>query len=83
MIGINTAIHADGEGIGFAIPINSARRIVGALIACGAAPAPSYLGVQMEVLGPQSVRQVRCGHLAGVGGGPGSLSVRCTIRCSP
>ena len=35
VVGINTAIHADGEGIGFAIPINSARRIVGSLIEGG------------------------------------------------
>jgi len=35
LIGINTAIYADARGIGFAIPINKARRIVSDLIAYG------------------------------------------------
>jgi len=35
LIGINTAIYANARGIGFAIPINKARRIVFDLIAYG------------------------------------------------
>jgi len=35
LIGINTAIYANARGIGFAIPINKARRIVTDLIAYG------------------------------------------------
>ncbi len=35
LIGINTAIYANARGIGFAIPINKARRIVNDLIAYG------------------------------------------------
>jgi len=35
LIGINTAIYAEANGIGFAIPINKARRIVTDLIAYG------------------------------------------------
>jgi len=35
LIGINTAIYANARGIGFAIPINKARRIVSDLIAYG------------------------------------------------
>lgn len=35
VIGVNTAILAKGEGIGFAIPVNLARRISGDLIAFG------------------------------------------------
>ena len=35
LIGINTAIYASARGIGFAIPINKARRIVTDLIAYG------------------------------------------------
>ena len=35
LIGINTAIYAEAQGIGFAIPINRARRIVSDLINFG------------------------------------------------
>lgn len=35
LIGINTAIDARGEGIGFAIPINKARRVMEGLVAHG------------------------------------------------
>jgi serine protease Do len=35
LIGINTAIYAQAEGIGFAIPINKARKIIADLIAYG------------------------------------------------
>ncbi|HMA67110.1 MAG TPA: trypsin-like peptidase domain-containing protein, partial [Desulfosalsimonadaceae bacterium] len=35
LIGINTAIYAKAEGIGFAIPINQAKKIVSDLIAYG------------------------------------------------
>ncbi len=35
VIGINAAVHAQGEGIGFAIPINKARRVLEELIATG------------------------------------------------
>ena len=35
LIGINTAIDARGEGIGFAIPINKARRVMDGIVAGG------------------------------------------------
>ena len=35
LIGINTAIIPYGQGIGFAIPVNRAKRIVGDLMAYG------------------------------------------------
>lgn len=44
LIGINTAIHAKGEGIGFAIPINKARAVVAELINAGHV-APVWLGI--------------------------------------
>ena len=49
MIGINTAMNAQAQGIGFAIPINMAKVIVPLLKAHGRAPR-SWLGVY-----PQSV----------------------------
>ncbi|MEA5468329.1 HhoA/HhoB/HtrA family serine endopeptidase [Spirulina sp. 06S082] len=49
VIGINTAIRADAQGLGFAIPIETAKRIANQLFAEGKADHP-YLGVQMITL---------------------------------
>jgi S1-C subfamily serine protease len=46
VIGINTAIRADAQGLGFAIPIQTAMRISTQLFATGKVRHP-YLGVQM------------------------------------
>lgn len=46
VIGINTAIRADAQGLGFAIPILTATRISTQLFATGKVRHP-YLGVQM------------------------------------
>jgi len=52
VIGINTAIRANAQGLGFAIPINTAKRIADQLIANGRVDHP-YLGVQMVNLTPE------------------------------
>ncbi|MBM3328173.1 MAG: Do family serine endopeptidase [Calditrichaeota bacterium] len=44
VVGINTAINAQGQGIGFAIPINLARKVMNQLIASGEVKR-GYLGV--------------------------------------
>lgn len=49
VIGINTAIVASGQGIGFAIPINMARRIVDQLISKGKVTR-GWLGVAVQPL---------------------------------
>ena len=49
VIGINTAIRADAEGLGFAIPIETAQRISQQLYTKGKADHP-YLGIQMITL---------------------------------
>lgn len=46
VIGINTAIRAGAQGLGFAIPIQTARRIANQLFTKGRADHP-YLGIQM------------------------------------
>jgi len=46
VIGINTAIRADAQGLGFAIPIETAQRIANQLFATGQADHP-YLGIHM------------------------------------
>ncbi|WP_088890776.1 HhoA/HhoB/HtrA family serine endopeptidase [Leptolyngbya ohadii] len=55
VIGVNTAIRADAQGIGFAIPINMVQRISEELVSKGTVQH-AYLGVQMVTLTPE-VRQ--------------------------
>jgi Do/DeqQ family serine protease len=49
LIGINTAIYAGAQGIGFAIPINKARRIIEDLIAHGEV-IDAWLGLWVQDL---------------------------------
>lgn len=52
LIGINTAIYGRAQGIGFAIPISRAKRIVQGLITYGAIEAP-WVGVAVQNLTPE------------------------------
>ncbi|MEA5534741.1 HhoA/HhoB/HtrA family serine endopeptidase [Crocosphaera sp. XPORK-15E] len=52
VIGINTAIIKDAQGIGFSIPINKAEEIAKKLIATGKVEHP-YLGIQMVEITPE------------------------------
>lgn len=52
VVGINTAIVATGQGIGFAIPINLARLIAGQLIETGEVTR-GWLGVSIQPLTPE------------------------------
>ncbi|MDJ0662496.1 MAG: HhoA/HhoB/HtrA family serine endopeptidase [Crocosphaera sp.] len=52
VIGINTAIFRNAQGIGFAIPINKAESIAEQLIAKGTVEHP-YLGIQMVEITPE------------------------------
>ncbi len=49
VVGINTAIRADAQGLGFAIPIETALRIADQLFTKGRAEHP-FLGIQMMSL---------------------------------
>ena len=51
VVGINTAIAADAQGIGFAIPINAAKGMIRGVIANGKAEK-AYLGVQYVAITP-------------------------------
>jgi S1-C subfamily serine protease len=51
VIGVNTAIRANAQGLGFAIPIETAKRIADQLFASGRAEHP-YLGIKMVELSP-------------------------------
>jgi len=49
VIGINTAIYSEAQGIGFAIPADRARRIVDDLISFGEVQA-AWLGLEVQAL---------------------------------
>lgn len=49
VIGINTAINAEAQGIGFAIPINTAKEVLDDLIENGSIMRP-YIGVGLQDL---------------------------------
>lgn len=58
VIGMNTAIIQNAQGIGFAIPINQAERIAEQLIATGKVAHP-YLGIQMAPITPELQQQLK------------------------
>ena len=57
VIGINTAIRAGAEGIGFAIPVDLAKTITPILAEGKTVPHP-YIGVVMSTLTPELARQI-------------------------
>lgn len=57
VIGMNTAIRADAQGLGFAIPIETAQRIAAQLFAKGEADHP-YLGVHMVNLNQETKAEI-------------------------
>ncbi len=57
VIGMNTAILRGAQGLGFAIPINTAQKIAKQLIATGKFEHP-FLGIQMVNLTPQLKQQI-------------------------
>jgi S1-C subfamily serine protease len=57
VVGINTAIRADAQGLGFAIPIETAQRIANQLFTKGKADHP-YLGIHMVTLTPQAKEEI-------------------------
>ncbi|MBW4691378.1 MAG: trypsin-like peptidase domain-containing protein [Lyngbya sp. HA4199-MV5] len=57
VIGVNTAIRADAQGLGFAIPIETAQRVANQLFAKGKVEHP-YLGIQMVDLTPALRKEI-------------------------
>jgi S1-C subfamily serine protease len=58
VIGVNTAIRADAQGLGFAIPIETAQRIAEQLFSKGKVDHP-YLGIQMVDLTPSLKKELK------------------------
>lgn len=56
VIGMNTAIIGGAQGLGFAIPINTAQSLAEQLIATGKVEHP-FLGIQMVTLTPEVVAE--------------------------
>ena len=57
VIGMNTAIRANAQGLGFAIPIETAKRIADQLFATGEVQHP-FLGIQMVELSAEMVDRI-------------------------
>ena len=65
VIGINTAIRADANGIGFAIPVNKAKTIYPKL-AQGKSISHPYIGIRMISLTPEIAQEINRDPNAGL-----------------
>ncbi|MEO0458979.1 MAG: HhoA/HhoB/HtrA family serine endopeptidase [Cyanobacteria bacterium P01_A01_bin.114] len=65
VIGMNTAIRANAQGLGFAIPIETAKRIADQLFATGQVQHP-YLGIQMVNLTPEMRERINADEELGI-----------------
>ena len=84
LVGINTAIIAQGQGIGFAIPVNTAKPLIPQLVAKGEVTR-GYLGVNIQALTPDLSRALSLGESKGVlvaGVTPGSPAEKAGVKRS-
>jgi len=65
VIGINTAIYSNAQGIGFAIPIDMAKKIAGALTAHGRV-FPAWFGVDCQKLSKTIARHFKFSGKKGI-----------------
>lgn len=66
VIGMNTAIISGAQGLGFAIPINTARKIAEQLIKTGSAQHP-FLGIEMITLSQEIKEEIAPDPKSGIG----------------
>ena len=84
LVGINTAIIAQGQGIGFAIPINTAKPLIPQLVTKGEV-IRGYLGVSIQSLTPDLSKALNLGETKGVlvaGVKPGSPAEKAGVKRS-
>lgn len=62
VVGVNTAIIGGAQGLGFAIPINTAQRIANQLITTGRVEHP-YIGVRLIELTPEIQQEINQSNL--------------------
>ena len=65
VIGINSAVIGGAQGLGFAIPINTAQQVAQQIITKGEVEHP-YIGVQMVALTPQIRQQINSLSRSGI-----------------
>ena len=65
LIGINTAVYAKAQGIGFAIPINKSKRIVSDLIQYGEV-IPAWVGVTVQDIDAELAQYLNAKGIKGV-----------------
>ncbi len=65
LIGINTAIYAEAEGIGFAIPINKAKRVMEELVSSGRVQAV-WLGLEGQDVDERIARYLGLEEIKGM-----------------
>lgn len=68
LIGINAAIHSTSrgsQGVGFAIPVSTAKRIIELLASYGTV-VPPYLGIETQALTPELAEKLKLGNRIGV-----------------
>jgi serine protease Do len=82
VVGINTAIIPNGQGIGFAIPINTAKPLIPQLVSTGEVTR-GYLGVSIQSITPDLVKALKLADRQGALVGdvlPGSAAHKAGIR---
>lgn len=65
LIGINTAIYAKAQGIGFAIPINKAKKIISGLIKYGEV-VPAWIGITVRELDARMAHDLKLSSYKGL-----------------
>ena len=75
VIGVNTAIFRNAQGIGFSIPINKAQEIASELIAKGSVDHP-YLGIQMVEITPEIKQKIQASGELNINADSGVLIVQ-------
>jgi serine protease Do len=65
LIGINTAIYAKAQGIGFAIPINKAKRVISDLIKYGEV-IPAWIGITVQDMDAELANYLKAAGIKGV-----------------